>query len=252
MKEIEKYIGYYFLVYFSVLALCGFFQYLAVCQGKSLECSFSMTGINTIITTTAYVLTPIIAIIGFQSWRNQETYRKSQELITLIIDKTREFNNAWNLSREYEDFSRFQDYCMKDIVGFESLDNLEKSKEELSKIVSVFNVFHDLDFLVDKLYINSNLDMTKINEIINNVNIELKQTLEDLTTFQQNLIHIRYAHQNVIKPEHEIRKICDKLDRYCNTIMGSEFNIERDDYSLVINEHIKKIIKEVIELKRKI
>ncbi|GEA63181.1 hypothetical protein [Acinetobacter lwoffii] len=30
-----------------------------------------MTGINTIITTTAYVITPIVAIIGFISWKVQ-------------------------------------------------------------------------------------------------------------------------------------------------------------------------------------
>mgnify|MGYP003492231018 CR=1 FL=1 len=77
MKEIEKYIGYYLLVYLVVLAICGFFQYMSVCQGKSLFCAFSMDGINTIITTTAYVLTPIVAIIGFQSWKNyRRTFKK--------------------------------------------------------------------------------------------------------------------------------------------------------------------------------
>lgn len=70
-KEIEKYVGLYLLVYVAVLAVCGFFQYMAVCQGKSLACTFDMQGINTIITTTAYVITPIVAIIGFLSWKDQ-------------------------------------------------------------------------------------------------------------------------------------------------------------------------------------
>jgi len=70
-KEIEKYVGLYLLVYVAVLAVCGFFQYMAVCQGKSLACAFDMEGMNIIITTTAYVLTPIVAIIGFLSWKDQ-------------------------------------------------------------------------------------------------------------------------------------------------------------------------------------
>jgi hypothetical protein len=28
MKEIEKYVGYYLLVYICVLIVCGFFQYM--------------------------------------------------------------------------------------------------------------------------------------------------------------------------------------------------------------------------------
>ena len=65
MKEIEKYIGYYLFTYLFVLAVCGFFQYMYKCQGQSLSCAFSLQGISTIITTTAYVLTPMVAIIGF-------------------------------------------------------------------------------------------------------------------------------------------------------------------------------------------
>lgn len=70
-KEIEKYVGLYLLVYIVVLAVCGFFQYMAVCQGKSLACAFDIEGMNTIITTTAYVLTPIIAIVALESWRTK-------------------------------------------------------------------------------------------------------------------------------------------------------------------------------------
>lgn len=87
MKEIEKYVGYYLLIYICVLVVCGFFQYMVVCQGKSLECNFSMTGINTITTTTAYVITPLVAIIGFSSWKKQHNLEirsnKAQEILDL-------------------------------------------------------------------------------------------------------------------------------------------------------------------------
>ncbi|HBI8929891.1 TPA: hypothetical protein JI379_RS19695, partial [Acinetobacter baumannii] len=117
MKQIEKYVGYYFLAYLFVLILCGFFQYFTVCQGKSLECNFSIGGINKILTTTATVLTPIIAIIGYLSWRNQETYKKSQELIDLCIDKIRDLQISWHESREYGEVSRFQYYLARGILG---------------------------------------------------------------------------------------------------------------------------------------
>lgn len=90
-KEIEKYVGLYLLVYVIVLAVCGFFQYMAVCQGQSLACVFDMDGINKIITTTAYVLTPIVAIIGFLSWKGQ--YNKttisglSKEIYNLLDEE---------------------------------------------------------------------------------------------------------------------------------------------------------------------
>ncbi len=35
-KEIEKYVGFYLLTYIIILFICGFFQYIAVCQGQSL------------------------------------------------------------------------------------------------------------------------------------------------------------------------------------------------------------------------
>lgn len=85
MKEIEKYVGLYLLVYLAILAICGFFQYMAVCQGKSLECSFSMNGINTIITTTAYVLTPIVAIIGFLNWKSQHNTKMYSDYANEVL-----------------------------------------------------------------------------------------------------------------------------------------------------------------------
>lgn len=71
MKQIEKYVGYYLGVYVFVLAICAFFQYISICHGKSLECMVDLNKLNIIITTTAYVTTPIVAIIGFISWKEQ-------------------------------------------------------------------------------------------------------------------------------------------------------------------------------------
>lgn len=97
MKEIEKYAGYYLLVYLIVLAFCGFFQYMYECQGQSLSCAFSKDGFNTIITTTAYVLTPVVAIIGFLNWKQQHNKlvlaEEAKKLLLAINDDIKLFTD---------------------------------------------------------------------------------------------------------------------------------------------------------------
>lgn len=99
MKEIEKYIGYYLLVYLVVLALCGFFQYISVCQGKSLLCAVSMNGINTIVTTTAYVLTPIVVIFGFFTWKVQYKYQLNKERSAKVFELALQLNSELKILR---------------------------------------------------------------------------------------------------------------------------------------------------------
>lgn len=251
-KKIEKYICYYLLVYVAVLFACGFFQYLAVCQGKSLECAFSMSGINNIITTTSYVLTPIIAIIGFMTWRNQEEYKKSQDLIESILDKTRELKLTWDESREHGDISRFVEYCMMEQLGTANFDNLELSKSELAKLEKNIYVLDELIFLIDKFYLNSGLDISQLDTVINGANDELRKNVEDLFNFQAQLVQIKYGNEFTIKSPIEMREICNKLDRYCNQMMGTALDIHRQDYSIQIEQYIKKIIDEIIKLKLKI
>lgn len=106
MKEIEKYVGYYLLIYLVVLAVCGFFQYFSNCQGQSLICAFSMSGINSIITRTAYVLTPIIAIIGFLSWKNQHNKlvltEEAKKLLLAINNDIKLFTDIYGTFKAIE------------------------------------------------------------------------------------------------------------------------------------------------------
>ncbi|KYQ84068.1 hypothetical protein AWW72_10870 [Acinetobacter sp. NRRL B-65365] len=250
MKEIEKYIGYYLLVYIIVLIVCGFFQYMVVCQGKSLECNFSMVGINTILTTTAYVITPIVAIIGFLSWRNQETFKKTRELLELILEKTKDLHSIWHKSREQGDYSRFQHYCMGAQLGTGTFDSLKFSKIETKKIQKIMNVFRDLSFLSDKLHIESGLDTSELDKTIDDVGTTLEQNLNDLYDFQAQLVQLKYGDNHSIKSETEMRIICDKLDFYCNQIMGREKNVQKIDYSKEIDDTIKKLSDEIIKLRK--
>ena len=252
MKEIEKYVGYYLLVYICVLIVCGFFQYMVVCQGKSLECNFSMSGINTIITTTAYVITPLVAIIGFLSWRNQETYKKSQELIEMILDKIRDLQSSWHASRNYEDFSLFQQYCARDMFGTKNFDDLDLYQNIVKRNEKNIIIFNDLLFLSEKLYHEGELDFSELDKIYENIRLTLENNMDDLLSFRQELVHLRYGDNYEVKSEIEMRKICDKLDSCCNYLMGRKENIDRHDYTKEINETIHKLSKEVIKLKKQI
>ncbi|WP_228144314.1 hypothetical protein [Acinetobacter baumannii] len=238
MKQIEKYVGYYFLAYLFVLILCGFFQYFTVCQGKSLECNFSIGGINKILTTTATVLTPIIAIIGYLSWRNQETYKKSQELIDLCIDKIRDLQISWHESREYGEVSRFQYYLARGILGTENLDDVK--------------LLDDLVFLIDKLYHEIKNDFTALENAIDNVEYMLNKNLEDLLVFHQQLVIIKYGDNFTLKSENEMREICKRLDRYCDQFMGGNKDDIKYDYKNDINESLLKISKEILKIKKEI
>ncbi|MFP5065516.1 hypothetical protein [Acinetobacter pittii] len=253
IKEIEKYIGYYLLVYICILMICGFFQYMTVCQGKSLECNFSLEGINKILTTTATILTPIIAIIGFLSWRNQETYKKSQQLIELILDKTRDLQISWHKSREHDGFSIFQQYCLRKLIEPNYTENLEIFQKIVKKNEKNILIFSELMFLIDKLFHEVNLNFSKLDEIIENVGSTLEKNIEDLYEFQLQLDQNKYSDDLLLKKsEIEMRQICDKLDSYCNHFMGRKREETKHDYTKEINDTISKISREVIRLKKEI
>lgn len=153
MKDIKKYVSYYLLVYLVVLAICGFFQYFTVCQGKSLECLFSTAKINTIITTTAYVLTPIVAIIGFLSWKVEKQYDLEKHQAEKLI----KFLNEANLQV-------YREYCLikplylilEQII---IIPSLKHQKTDLSRI-NDFDIFQqELELLNKVLDMHNQIDM---------------------------------------------------------------------------------------------
>lgn len=137
MKDIEKYVGYYLLVYLVVLAICGFFQYMTICQGKSLDCAFSMNGINTIITTTAYVITPIVAIIGFFSWKIQKQYDLQKEYAEKILNIINSISTQLNNSYSSFDTLKTLDDKVISLKEFESLNLLNFTNEINSVLTHV-------------------------------------------------------------------------------------------------------------------
>lgn len=162
MKEIEKYIGYYLLVYLVVLAICGFFQYMSVCQGKSLLCAVTSQGITDILTVTAYILTPIVAIIGFQSWKTEKQYDLEKAQAEKIIKKVTAINLSINriffILKPLENIQNYtviinqaNDLCLDfsseiNLIRIE-FDTLNRIVDQKILETSLHNFFQDLDYL---------------------------------------------------------------------------------------------------------
>ncbi|ARD29516.1 hypothetical protein OTEC02_12450 [Acinetobacter lactucae] len=113
-------------------------------------------------------------------------------------------------------------------------------------------IFNDLLFLSDKLYNECDLDFSELDEINENIRLTLENNMDDLYSFRQELVNLRYGGKHEIKSEIEMRKICDKFDRYCNSIMGRKENVDRHNYSKEIDETIHELSREVLKLKSQI
>lgn len=125
---------------------------MAVCQGKSLECSFSMNGINTIITTTAYVLTPIVAIIGFLSWKNQHNTKMYSDYANEVLKIYEQvFDLLININKIHQ-------YAESKILSLNqhhqlTIDKKNKIIEEHIETMksSFYAELREIDAMIDKL-----------------------------------------------------------------------------------------------------
>ena len=126
IEEIEKYIGYYLLVYLVVLAFCGFFQYMYECQGQALSCALSKDGFNTIITTTAYVLTPIVAIIGFTSWKKQKQYDLEKQYAEIILNNIDEIRSYLHMYYHQVNSYNNTESAKNALNNYKNVDFLQK------------------------------------------------------------------------------------------------------------------------------
>ncbi|WP_227591289.1 hypothetical protein [Acinetobacter shaoyimingii] len=223
MKEIEKYVGYYLLVYLAVLAICGFFQYMSVCQGKSLSCAFSMNGINTIITTTAYVLTPIVAIVGFFSWKVQKQY---------------------DLQKEYAE---------------RILNLVNKISIEINYIYSSFDTLKTMDNKVVALREESFFNSLNITNQLNAILIHVK-TLEQIKSDSEINLLFKHYEKNLLKLKTCLNIITDNYKEYYKLLpdkmkesKSSTQYIARENYELSIpfilaEAKLKRSLQEKIDI----
>lgn len=242
-KEIEKYVGLYLLVYVAVLAVCGFFQYMAVCQGKSLACAFDMEGINTIITTTAYVLTPIVAIIGFLSWKEQVTYKKSMTLLEDSLEIIRLMPKKWDdVRRDYEVYY----FIEKKMNLPKDFDIYKWFDLKLNQISQIRELLEKLYKIGDKFSLTTNLDIKIFDD-------NLDKAYDFFTDFEDTFSHfsaemISYRYSGTYNRSHE--EISKMLEVLSFSIDQNYYN--DDKYYNRIQENIKLITDGLTSIKKQL
>lgn len=86
-KEIIKYIIIYLLVYLILSLIYGGIQRVLICTDMyGFDCTFNEVKFLAFLTVLSYVLTPIVAIIGFISWREQHNKKIQNEIIQTAIN----------------------------------------------------------------------------------------------------------------------------------------------------------------------
>lgn len=114
MKDIEKYVWYYIFIYIFVLSIFAFFQYIAVCNGESLNCKVYWSDVKDILQTTAYIVTPVIAIVAFISWKDQHNKKVYSEFsIALLKRYEKIFLSFTKISLLNEKLDTFDNYNFK-------------------------------------------------------------------------------------------------------------------------------------------
>ncbi|MGB9191702.1 hypothetical protein [Acinetobacter sp.] len=85
-KEIIKFVLIYVFVYVVLSLIYGITQKYLICiDMKGFECTFSEVKFLAFLTVLSYILTPIVAIIGFISWREQHNKQIQNEVIQKAI-----------------------------------------------------------------------------------------------------------------------------------------------------------------------
>lgn len=146
----EKYIWYYLSVYIFVLIVYASFDYFISCSGNSLECKVDWSNVKDILQTTAYMLTPIVAIIGFYAWKEETKYSKRLDLLLQIREELRLTSEAIFRLRNY--------HCLdhetilladKDSVKNKYNEYFKYANDLYFKIEKIKNIFNDVYFVSD-------------------------------------------------------------------------------------------------------
>jgi DNA repair ATPase RecN len=240
----------YLLSYCLIVLICTIFQWGYECDFEFSTCLINTEKLNAILQTSATIITPIVVIWGYFTWREQEVYKTSKEIMASILTQTNAIYKAWKNSRNYLDtYSRFDTYCLKDIISIspEILENSELSKKELERIRGVYALLSDLYFSLNHLHIvNKKLNLDNIFDAVDTISNELEKSMNELSTFQSQLFSIKNNYTNLMQPEQKIREICHRLD-------SSSSPLGRIDiHGKLIDSVITKVTDEIVTLSDKI
>jgi len=232
-SDLEKYIGYYLLVYLVILSLYGFIEYIVVCNGDSLACKFSFVKIKEVLITIASILTPIIALIIFLSWKSQFNKNLDKDYLTDFLEVLRLFHNSTNpIFLEIRNTSSYLEVFKEEKREFYYLKNFNLD-EILSKINCIDTIASELfyenigirPYLLDisyrAIYIVKHIEKIKnendLEERFHLLNCNFKMvylpkyeksfnrvSIEE--NFQESITRLQYDYLNLISEIKKLRK----------------------------------------------
>lgn len=150
MKESTKLILKYLLVYIILGLIYGSYQNSTVCINmQGFECNFNENKLIAFFTIVAYILTPIVAIYGFQSWKIQYKYQNQKDRLSKLFECSLKLNSELKILRTRDIAIRSknldetkQDYVSNYLdVNYENyldkIDHLERIYEECLSHISI-------------------------------------------------------------------------------------------------------------------
>lgn len=193
------YIGYYLLVYVVLAFIYGLAQKHFVCiKIDGYECNFNETKFIGFLTIIAYIITPIVAIFGFFSWKDQHNQNIDSKYYDQALERFKK------ISTTVRKFKTLYEECNYISINGRDIDILyfqEKYKDNKNELLLNLDIFHsELIFLQ-----NLNQDITeksKIESIFNNYIQESKTKLDE-----KDIIHNFYnSYTDYEEFEEDLRK----------------------------------------------
>ncbi|QXR20883.1 hypothetical protein EGK58_013715 [Acinetobacter variabilis] len=87
-KEIIKYVIGYISIYVFLSVIYGIAQKYFICADiEGFNCNFNEEKFLNFLTVLSYILTPLVAIIGFISWKEQHNKQIQNEIIQTAINE---------------------------------------------------------------------------------------------------------------------------------------------------------------------
>lgn len=205
-KETVKYVRWYLLVYVVLLVIYGIVQNFTICTDmKGFECNFNESKTIGFLTVSAYIITPIVAIIGFLSWKGEHNKNIiADEAKKLLISVDQDIYNITDLISNLKRFDRSKYMTSVYVHDGLFLDAYNKFNENLNYNDSLSYLVYELseDDKFDKVRKNYNKATIAMQQNLNNNlqnNEQVETILDVLEKFRKNHFILNQVYKNNIK-----------------------------------------------------
>lgn len=211
----------YFLIYIGLGCLYALQQWVWVCADMhGFKCSFNEDKLTSFLTLISYIITPLVALYIFSSWKFQANNELKQKIVLKINDHLRimsaiSYRNHTLYNRIYYDKENKINYKF----------NIDIEENEKFRVVTgeLLSLLKDLYFLTkDSNYIESR---EKLGKYTQNIPVYLKE--------------INQIFQEKTREEDVHQKIYNYLDKSVEIIYGNS----------LVNEKFTKEVKATINKK---